>query len=135
METTELVVGKVYSFTLYPERIYGTNIKDATFIGRVHADMVSAFGIVASEEHKLAYSSLPNGVPNDAYQYSWLAFTTVAGNRLIIGEPWVVAGSVLGGADVDIWSISGISGDSTTPAKIKSALNAIGIYDFTVSKS
>lgn len=134
MDTTELVTGSTYSLDLHPERLHGSSLTDVTFQGRVDASLVSVYGIVPEEEHRKVYSTLPDGVPDDAKQYSWLIFKTINGNLEIIGEPWVVANSVTGGDVEDVWDVLGVKGDSVTPQILRNALSAIGIYGYTIKK-
>lgn len=134
METTELVTGSTYNLDLHPERLYGSSLTDVKFMGRVEAALVSVYGIVPAEEHRKVYSTLPDGVPDDATQYSWLIFETVNGNLEIIGEPWVVANSVSGGDVEDVWDVEGIKGNTVTPQLIRQALSAIGIFGYTIKK-
>lgn len=134
MDTGQLVVNKVYSMSIHPERLYGTELTDVTFKGRVDASLVSVYGIIPSEEHRKVYSTLPDGTPNNANQYSWLVFEDLSGNRIVIGEPWIVDGSVAGGDDIDVWDITDIKGDSETPLRIQRALSSLGIYEYTLKK-
>lgn len=134
MDSANLVVGSVYSVEVYPERIYGKTLTDVTFLGRVDASIVSSMGVIPSVEHKKVYSTLPDGVPNAADQYSWLLFKSISGNTIIIGEPWIVANSITGGDEVDIWDVTGIKGNSNTPERISQVLSMIGIYEYNITK-
>lgn len=134
MNTTDLKVNTVYSLTLHPERITGRELNDVTFLARMDSTLVSAYGIIPDEEHKKVYASLPAGVPNSGSQYSWLVFRTLSGNLTVIGEPWVVANSVLGGDDVDVWDITDIKGSSVTPEHIRIGLSSMGIYEYNITK-
>lgn len=133
METSSLVNGSVYTLSIIPERLYGTELVDVTFLGRVDSSLVPN-GIIPSEEHRKVYATLPDGTPNDASQYPWLIFKDLSGNIISIGEPWVVANSVQGGDPVDVWDVTDIQGDSDTPLRIKRALSSLGIYQYNIKK-
>lgn len=133
MLTTDMVVGSVYTVDLYPERLHGKVLTDVTFMGRVDATLVGAYGVIPEEEHLKVYSSLPDGVPDNAYQYSWVLFKNLNGEVIPLGEPWVE--NVTGGDTVDIWEVSNIKGDSATPNLIQSALTSVGIYEFSIRKT
>lgn len=127
--TTNLVTNSTYGVSLHPSVIYGKEIADLTFKVRTTADMVNLYGIIPEEEHRRVYSSLPDGVIDDAHSYDWLVFKTLNDEIIVLGEPWIKA---VTGGDAMVQYLVKVVGNQETPTHIRAALSSIGIYEYSI---
>ena len=128
-----LAVNDIVSLRLIPALIYGAEHTNLTFMGEISSEITNAYGVVAAEEHQKVYNQLPDGVPDDPKAYPWLVFKRLSGDFLVIGKPWIEEGSLTIEGETTVWVVE-IPGTYITSERIRSALNSIGEYNFTISQ-
>lgn len=82
-------VGQRCSFEVYPASVLGGRYQNVVVEGFLSPQMavMSGFDIVAY--HANVYSTLPAGVPDDPYQYSYVVIRHDNGQRQYLGEKWI----------------------------------------------
>lgn len=90
----EVQIDQRFSFEVYPTEIIGNGFKDMKMEGVISARTAASFGVDIVSMHAQVYPSLPAGVPNDPYQYSWVRLTHANGVITTLGVPWIRAESI-----------------------------------------
>ncbi len=95
MEISNLEVGQSISFDILPATaaVLGSSFKNVTFEGEISPRMaVKERDIVAL--HIAIYPTLPQGTPNNAYQYNYIGITHPSGQFEIIPVPAIRKDSI-----------------------------------------
>ena len=87
-------IGDTISFQIYPSTIIGTTFTYCSIIAILDYATAQKF-IDVDTLHANVYPTLPDGVPNNPSQYSYLKISLVSGQDAIVGVPWVNEGSTV----------------------------------------
>lgn len=85
---SQLPIGSIVNFDLYPTQVLGTSIKRAKVLAHLDAD-TAAFWIDPIALHANVYPTLPEGVPNSYKGYLYVKLQLASGEITAIGFPWI----------------------------------------------
>lgn len=89
-----VTIGDNISFTIYPSAIIGTTFNFCSILAVLDYSTANNF-IDADSLHSNVYPTLPDTVPNNPSQYSYLKIQLPSDQTTIIGLPWVDAASIV----------------------------------------
>lgn len=133
LSTTQISLFSYISFSLYAPAVLGNGYQNAQVLGILTADDAVKYNPVATI-HADIFPSLPAGTKDDYTSYPYLRLKLDDGNQVAIGLPWIIDSSYV----VNNTQKLTIVVASTTPDdqnRIKAALSALGIQNFTVELS
>lgn len=94
--TYAYVLGKTYSFNVYAPNVLGTDFQNVKLLAIMDADTATRSGLDIYSQHRKIYPYVPAevGMPDDPTQYNYIQIITQAGNRTILGMPWIDESSI-----------------------------------------
>jgi hypothetical protein len=81
-------LSKTYNFTTLAPSVLGGNYLNMTVESVMTAETVSVFRDVASV-HRQILPELPPGTPESINDLSFVLFTTVDGDKIVLSEAWI----------------------------------------------
>lgn len=85
----DYVIGNTYNFEVWPSTILGSSFKNMKLLAELDADTTKFFGFDAAAQHRLVFSTLPEGTPDNYLNYNYLKFKNESGQIVILGKTWV----------------------------------------------
>jgi hypothetical protein len=130
---TTFEVGTTYSFDTLAPGILGASFKNVRLLGKNRYEVARVFGRI-DQMHRQVYPELPPGIPDDPKEYLYLLFIDSQGAKILLGEPWIDASSVVtsGALTLTITVPNANSQDITT---ISRSLTLMGYQGFSVTSS
>jgi hypothetical protein len=106
------LIGKTYSFAVYPTALLGNGFQNCKVLGVMDADSARRAGMDVEAQHARVYPTIPTsvGIPNDPNQYNYVQLMTAAGVRTILGIPWIDDSTVV---EVTSQTITAVIGNVT----------------------
>jgi hypothetical protein len=90
----DFTLGEFISFNFYPANILGTGYTNAKVLAIIDMGTAIVLGFDPAAMHASVYSTLPQGVPNDPSQYSYLKLLLANGQTTVVGIPWIIDSSL-----------------------------------------
>jgi len=94
--SSQITLGSIVSFDLYPAQVFGTSIKRVKVLGIVSAAIAQSAGFDAPAYHTMVFPTLPAGTPNRYNGYDYLCYekldsSSASPNERVgyIGLPWI----------------------------------------------
>jgi hypothetical protein len=119
----DVQVGGVYSFSVYPVAVLGTDFKNALVMSILDAESAQAMGLDILAQHALIYPSLPSTTVNNPQKYRYLKIKLPSGLTQIIAMEWINP-TTLQSVNLGRYTIVIDNEASTSQQKILSALAA-----------
>jgi hypothetical protein len=85
----DIEVGGIYSFSVYPVAVLGTNFKNALVMSIFDAETAQMMGFDILAQHALVYPSLPGSTVNNPSKYKYLRIRLPSGATQIIAMEWI----------------------------------------------
>jgi hypothetical protein len=85
----DIEVGGIYSFSVYPVAVLGTNFKNVLVMSILDAESAQALGLDILAQHALIYPSLPSTTVNNPQKYKYLKIKLPSGLTQIIAKEWI----------------------------------------------
>lgn len=77
-----------YSFEVYPEQVIGDNFENVTVLGIIDRETAETITKITTK-HPLVYPYLPDGIPNNPDDYTYLKIRTQSGAVTVIATEWI----------------------------------------------
>jgi len=91
---SDVQIGQRFSFDVYPAAVLGNNFRDVRLEAIISARTAASYGVDIQALHANVYPTLPPGVPDDPFQYSYVRVEMKSGEFTVIGVPWIRAETI-----------------------------------------
>ena len=126
-----LRIGKVYTFSTLAPAILGAVIKNAKLISIVDYSSALKYDNIVTK-YRTIYPVLPNGTPDSPEDCEYYIFKTESGDSVVFANQWIDENTVELIQHVGI-KVNISNGSLTDVNRIRDALNALGVEDFTIT--
>lgn len=125
-------IGDTISFRIFPNTVVGESFNYCSIKAVLDYDTVSNF-IDIDALHANVYPSLPNGVPNNPCEYSYLKILQPSGQHNYIGLPWVDKSSIVVHGESNIrFSIENVIAEDISKINALLSANGYNAKDWTI---
>lgn len=131
----DFIIGKKYSFDVWPTAILGTGFKNVSILALLDYETAISFSDIEAT-HVNVFPHLPAGTPNRPGDFQYLLIRVDNGDKVIIGIPWINGESVIEVAslkinvvieDVDANDLEGVRACLSQNGYDKISLKLIGV--------
>ena len=128
-----LNIGKVYTFNTLSPAFLGATLQRLRL--KSIADLDTARTVAPIDQlHAQIYPTLPEGSPKDPASYTYYIFEAVNKSTVVLADAWIDTNTVELIQSVDI-SVRLVRASLEDVEKVRVALNAAGLKDFTITTS
>ncbi len=125
-------IGDTISFRIYPNTVVGESFNYCVIKAVLDYDTVINF-IDADALHANVYPSLPNTVPNNPCEYSYLKLLEPSGQYSYIGHCWVDKTSIVVHGESNVqFSIENVNVDDISKINTLLSANGYSAKDWTI---
>ena len=83
-------LGDTIEFEVYPTALFGYSFKNRKVVAVIDHRTAVLYGLDVEATHAAVFPTLPeNSTPDDHRKYNYLLLETQAGDREVIGIPWI----------------------------------------------
>ena len=127
-----VAIGDTISFRIFPNTVVGETFNYCSIRAILDYDTVLNF-IDIDALHANVYPSLPNDVPNNPCEYSYLKILQPSGQYDYIGLPWVDTSSIVVHGESTIqFSIENVNAQDITKINALLSANGYSAKDWTI---
>lgn len=133
MISTNLVVGKKYSFYTLAPAILGSRFENLTLNGIVNYEIAKTIRNIQDTQRQV-YPILPEGTSDKFQNYNYLLFSTIENGILVLAEEWIDKNSI----QTDFTIIANIEIRNVTATQIpllRDILTTNGFNSFSITTS
>ena len=126
-------IGKVYTFNTLSPAFLSNTVERVKLMSIMDAESARTFEPI-DQKYAQVYSSLPPGSPKKPSDVTWYLFKAQNGSNVVLADPWIDSTSIEEIKLIDI-NVSVVRASLSDVDKIRIALSAAGITDFTIDTS